>query len=143
MAMGKTLTTEVYLNMFELMIACGPAIHGGGPHDMAQAWESAGFTVDDVIEWTNAGCYTVDGARQLRDAGLTPEQAGLIVPNTIGYYVEEGHWTVEDAVTFVSLVKKTKQAEEAAARMVAQKVKGESLMRRVRERKRELQNGGD
>ena len=40
---------------------------------VAHEWFVAGFTVDDVVGWWQAGCFDAQRTKELRDAGLTPE----------------------------------------------------------------------
>lgn len=47
---------------------------GGNPAEtVAEEWEAAGFTVDDVVGWWQADCFDAQRTKELRDAGLTPE----------------------------------------------------------------------
>lgn len=43
---------------------------------VAEEWVDAGFDCDDATEWWQAGCFDAASAEILRDAGITPEQAG-------------------------------------------------------------------
>ena len=42
----------------------------------AQEWIDAGFTAGSAADWWEAGCFDADRTAELRDAGLTPDQAG-------------------------------------------------------------------
>lgn len=77
---------------------------GGGGRDTivptAREWWSAKFTVVEMNAWLDAGCFDASAAARLRDAGLTPEDAEVVVTSgqTIGYLVANGDMAVDAAV---------------------------------------------
>lgn len=67
------------------------------PATVAQQWAEHGFAADDVQAWLDARCFDPDAAAELRDAGITPEQASTRTDagtggyaDTIGYKVANG-----------------------------------------------------
>lgn len=70
----------------------------------AHAWEEAGFTGAEVDEWLKARCFQPAAARDLADAGVTPEDArepthfgAADYVDTIGYKVANGDLEVDEA----------------------------------------------
>lgn len=55
----------------------GHFAHAGNPDDTAEAWAEAGFETDEVDEWLLARCFDPSAARDLADAGVTPEMARM------------------------------------------------------------------
>lgn len=51
--------------------------------DVAQSWLDAGFTIENVSDWWDAGCWDADRTALLREAGLTPEQVATPAPPSI------------------------------------------------------------
>lgn len=61
------------------------------PAAVAQQWAEHGFDAADVRAWLDARCFCPDAAAELRDAGITPEQASTRTDtDTIGYRVSNG-----------------------------------------------------
>lgn len=78
---------------------------GGGRADVvAQEWLDAGFTVDDVVGWWQAGCFYAQRTKKLRDAGLTPADVAAEDGNgeTLGYAYCEGDVSLEFVLTLKS-----------------------------------------
>lgn len=48
---------------------------GNNVQDIAQEWLDADFTAYEAAEWCEAGCWEPSVAAQLRDAGVTTDQA--------------------------------------------------------------------
>ena len=77
----------------------GTWLTGSDPADVvAQEWEAAGFTVDDVVGWWDAGCWCPVRTAELRDAGLNPKDAakveGRFEGTTLGYRYCNGDITI-------------------------------------------------
>ncbi len=51
---------------------------------IAQEWLDAGFTCESAPAWWRAGCFLADSTAQLREAGMTPEQAEVDCPQFPG-----------------------------------------------------------
>lgn len=72
--------------------------------DVAQSWLDAGFTIEDVSDWWDAGCWDADRTALLRDAGLTPEQVATTAPASVlegrswGYAHSNGDVSTEAVV---------------------------------------------
>lgn len=82
----------------------GHFAHGGNPDDAAEAWAESRFTADDVDEWLKARCFHPSAARDLADAGVTPEMAAMRTEagagdyvDTVGFKVADGDLEVEEA----------------------------------------------
>lgn len=79
--------------------ACG----GYSPREIAQEWIDEGFTPNKVVDWLWAGCFTAASARELAEAGITPNQAQLPWRHgmSIGYAVANGQLSIENAITIL------------------------------------------
>lgn len=82
----------------------GHFAHGGNPDDTAETWAEAGFDAHEVEEWLNARCFVPDSARDLADAGVTPEMARMKTEagsgdyvDSVGFKVSDGDLEVEEA----------------------------------------------
>jgi hypothetical protein len=82
----------------------GQFAHGGNPDDTAETWEGAGFATDEVDEWLQARCFDPNAARDLTDAGVTPEMARMKTSagagdyvDTVGFKVADGDLEVDEA----------------------------------------------
>lgn len=82
----------------------GQFAHGGNPDDAAETWAESGFEADEVEEWLKARCFHPSAARDLADAGLTPETAAIRTSagagdyvDTIGFKVADGDLAAEEA----------------------------------------------
>jgi hypothetical protein len=78
--------------------------HGGNPDDAAVTWAESGFGANEVEEWLKARCFHPSAARDLADAGVTPELASLKTDegrgeylDTVGFKVSDGDLEVEEA----------------------------------------------
>jgi hypothetical protein len=78
--------------------------HGGNPEDAAETWAESGFGADEVDEWLRARCFHPSAARDLADAGLTPEMAAMRTNagagdyvDTVGFKVADGDLEVDEA----------------------------------------------
>ena len=61
--------------MMEMLLSHGDTYAGSCPADVAAEWIDAGFTPGLADKWCDIGCWDAGITAQLRDAGLTPEQA--------------------------------------------------------------------
>lgn len=65
-------------------------------------WTEAGFTGEEADAYRRAWCFDPQVARELRDAGITPELAaqrvGSSPMDTIGSWVEEGIYDIDAAL---------------------------------------------
>jgi len=69
-----------------------------------EAWEEAGFDAAEVEEWLKARCFSPDAARDMADAGITPEMAWMRTDagagdyaDTVAFKVATGDLEVEEA----------------------------------------------
>ena len=63
----------------EALRAEGEWAHGGNVAGTAREWFEAGFAPDEVREWLSARTFRADAAADLRDLGITPEQASAVL----------------------------------------------------------------
>jgi hypothetical protein len=82
----------------------GHFAHGGNPDDATETWAESGFEADEVEEWLNARCFDPSAARDLTDAGVTPEMARMKTSvgaggyvDTVGFKVSDGDLEAEEA----------------------------------------------
>jgi hypothetical protein len=82
----------------------GRFAHGGNPDDAAETWAESGFEADQVEEWLRARCFHPSAARDLADAGVTPDMASVKTEvgrgeyvDTVGFKVSDGDLEVEEA----------------------------------------------
>ena len=88
----------------EVITNPGTFAHGGDPDSTAEAWEASGFGANEVDEWLLARCLLPGAARDLADAGVTPQatrmrtsaEAGAYV-DTVGFKVSDGDLEPEEA----------------------------------------------
>lgn len=78
--------------------------HGGNPDDAAETWAESGFEANEVEEWLRARCFNPSVARDLADAGVTPDLAATKTEmgrgdytDTIGFKASDGDLEVEEA----------------------------------------------
>lgn len=78
--------------------------HGGNPDDTAETWAASGFEAAEVEEWLRARCFNPSAARDLADAGVTPELATMKTEmgrgdytDTVAFKVSDGDLEVEEA----------------------------------------------
>lgn len=88
----------------DMIEAHGHFAHGGNPDDAAETWAEADFTAAEVDEWLKARCFHPSSARDLADAGVTPEMAAIQTEagagdyvDTVGFKVADGDLEVEEA----------------------------------------------
>ncbi len=88
----------------------GHFAHGGNPDDAAETWAESGFEGPEVEEWLLARCYDPSAARDLADAGVTPEMARMKTSagagdyvDTVGFKVSDGDIEVEEARDLVGV----------------------------------------
>jgi hypothetical protein len=62
-------------DMMELLDSHGERFSGNHVADVAQDWLDNGFDAESAGEWCEIGAWDASTAAQLRDAGLTPDQA--------------------------------------------------------------------
>lgn len=74
----------------------GHFAHLGNPDDAAETWAAAGFDAHEVDAWLKAGCFSPGFARDLADAGLTPDLAAMRTGAGAGDYVESVGFKVSD-----------------------------------------------
>lgn len=82
----------------------GHFAHGGNPADTAETWAESGFEADEVEEWLLARCFNPSAARDLADAGVTPEMARMKTGagaddyvDTVGFKVSTGDIEADEA----------------------------------------------
>jgi hypothetical protein len=75
----------------------GHFAHGGNVDDTAETWAECGFEAHEVEEWLRARCFDPGAARDLADAGVTPEQAQMKTSAGAGDYVDTIGFKVSDA----------------------------------------------
>ncbi len=78
--------------------------HAGNPDDTAETWAESGFEAHEVDEWLLARCFNPSAARDLADAGVTPELARMKTSagagdyvDTIGFKVSNGDLEADEA----------------------------------------------
>jgi hypothetical protein len=88
----------------------GHFAHGGNPDDATETWAEVGFEADEVQEWLQARCFDPNSARDLCDAGVTPEMARMKTSagagdytDTVGFKVSDGDLEVEEARDLVGV----------------------------------------
>jgi hypothetical protein len=88
----------------DVVEAHGYFAHGGNPDDTAETWAESGFEADEVEEWLRSRCFDPNAARDLADAGVTPEMARMKTSvgagdyvDTVGFKVSDGDLEVEEA----------------------------------------------
>ena len=60
----------------------------GDAEEAARAWTDAGFDDEATSRWRTARCFDPEAARELADAGVTPEQASKRTRDGGGGYVD-------------------------------------------------------
>ena len=90
---------------------------GRDPRAVAYEWLNAGFRPGEAAAWIAAGAFRPDGAAELRDAGVTPEEAAedrasvrrlrrwngsTFVGSSFAYLVSASAITVEQAVSEIA-----------------------------------------
>ena len=87
----------------------GNFAHGGNPDDTAETWLDVGFDTHEVEEWLRARCFDPNTARDLADAGVTPEMASIKTEagrgdyvDTIGFKVSDNDLEVDEARELVA-----------------------------------------
>lgn len=70
----------------------------------ADEWAKEGFSADEVEAWLGARCFHARAAAELRDVGITPEQAATHTDasvgdytDTVGFKVANRHMAITDA----------------------------------------------
>lgn len=88
----------------------GHFAHGGNPDDAAETWSESGFEAHEVDEWLQARCFDPSAARDLADAGVTPEMARMKTSagseefvDTVGFKVSTGDLEVDEARDLVGV----------------------------------------
>jgi hypothetical protein len=66
----------------------GHFAHAGNPDATAETWGEAGFEAVEVDEWLLARCFDPGAARDLADAGVTPEMARIKTSAGAGDYTD-------------------------------------------------------
>ncbi len=84
--------------------------HGGNPDDAAETWAESGFDATEVDRWLTARCFNPSAARDLADAGVSPELGGMrtdagsgTYTDTVGFKVADGDLEVEEARDLVGV----------------------------------------
>ena len=72
------MKNEAIALMRQAVESAGEVIHGDQPHEIAEQWIDAGFTSDEAKAWWDAGAFDAASAAELRDAGIAPEDVGMI-----------------------------------------------------------------
>ena len=82
----------------------GHFAHGGNPEATAEAWAEAGHEAHEVDEWLLSRCFDPSTARDLADAGVTPETARIKTSagageytDTVGFKASTGDLEVDEA----------------------------------------------
>jgi hypothetical protein len=93
----------------EVMNRHGYFAHAGNPEDAAEAWSEAGFDAHETDEWLRARCFAPGTARDLADAGVSPEMAMMKTEtgsadyvDTVGFKVSMGDLEAEEARDLVA-----------------------------------------
>ena len=68
--MTETTTRD---QMIDTIQSLGEFAHGGRVEQIAREWSDNDFGPDDAREWIESGVFDAASARDLEDAGLTPE----------------------------------------------------------------------
>ena len=83
---------------------------GGNPDDTAETWAESGFEAHEVDEWLAARCFDPSCARDLADAGVTPDMARMKTGagsgdyvDTVGFKVSTSDLEVEEARDLVGV----------------------------------------
>lgn len=66
----------------------GHFAHAGNPDGTAEAWCEVGFEAHEVDEWLRSRCFDPSAARDLADAGVTPEMARMKTSAGAGEYTD-------------------------------------------------------
>lgn len=85
--MTTTIDTDAIIEVLE---SAGECMAGSGRAEtraIAHEWEDAGFVADDVAAWSAARCFDPGMARELYQAGYSPDWA------TQRIYIEQGQYT--------------------------------------------------
>lgn len=84
--------------------------HGGNLDDAAETWAESGFEANEVEEWLLARCFNPNAARDLADAGVTPDMARMKTEagsgdyvDTVGFKVSDGDLEVDEARELVGV----------------------------------------
>ncbi len=88
----------------DVVDAHGRFAHGGNPDAAAENWAESGFEAPEVEEWLRARCFDPAAARDLADAGVTPDLAATKTEagrgdytDTVAFKVSDGDFEVEEA----------------------------------------------
>ncbi len=88
----------------DVIEAHGHFAHGGNPDDAAETWAECGFEPHEVEEWLRARCFDPNTARDLADAGVSPNLAAMRTgagrgdyTDTVGFKASDGDLEVEEA----------------------------------------------
>lgn len=73
---GFDCAVRVYASeIAAVLMSYGDRFAGNNPEGVAQDWADNDFDADGVAEWCEIGVWDASTAAQLRDAGLTPDDA--------------------------------------------------------------------
>lgn len=82
----------------------GHFAHGGVVDEAVEAWSEGGFEAHEVAEWLAARCFSPEAAREMADAGITPQMAAMRTGagansfvDTVGFKVADGDLEVDEA----------------------------------------------
>jgi hypothetical protein len=100
----KQIGRDSPLTIRDVIERHGHFAHGGNPEDAAETWTATGFEAHEVDEWLRARCYDPGAARDLADAGVSPEMAQMKTSagagdytDTVGFKVSTGDIEVDEA----------------------------------------------
>jgi hypothetical protein len=80
----------------DAVVKHGHFAHAGDPGGTAEAWEEVGLDAHEVDEWLEARCFSPAAARDLADAGVTPDMARMRTSAGAGDYVDTVGFKVSD-----------------------------------------------
>ena len=99
------------MTILDVILRNRPFARNGDLNATVEAWEAAGMDAHEVEEWLSVRCFSPDTARDLADAGVTPEMARTRTSaggggyfDTVGFKVGNGDLGVDEARELVGAV---------------------------------------
>ena len=92
------LAEETLPAIMIMLNEAGERFSGNSTYDMAQEWADAEFSPDDCDEWIQAGFWNPATAAELRDAGLSADDAANASIALIDATGDDGRYTDNDPI---------------------------------------------